>query len=367
MKIVVFGLTISSSWGNGHATLWRGFAHACAMRNYRFTFFEHDTPYYAMNRDTYPQYGETILYEDWEQIRRDAARAVADADVAIVSSYCPDGIAAGALVCDSARAVSVFYDLDAPVTLAKLARGESTTYIGPRKLADFDLVLSFTGGPVLDALRDQLGARRVAPLYGHVDPDQHHRTAADRQYTSDFSYLGTYAADRQNALSTLFVEAARLRPHNKLMIAGAQYPLDFPWTDNIYFVRHLPPSEHSAFFSSSALTLNITRADMAANGWCPSGRLFEAAACATPIVSDWFDGLDHFLAPGSETLVVRTTDDALAALDLDDAAKRRIGHAARDRVLAEHTSAARLSEFERHVAEARAAAPVPRLAHAENA
>jgi spore maturation protein CgeB len=283
-----------------------------------------------------------------------------------VSSYCPDGIAASALVCDAPRAVSVFYDLDTPVTLAKLARGESTTYIGPRKLADFDLVLSFTGGPVLEDLRNQLGARRVAPLYGHVDPDQHHRIAPNPRYASDFSYLGTYAADRQNALNTFFVEAARLRPQSKFIIAGAQYPLDFPWTDNIYFVRHLPPSEHSAFFSSSALTLNITRADMAANGWCPSGRLFEAAACGTPIVSDWFDGLDHFLAPGSETLVVRTTEDALAALDLEEAAKQRLGRVARDRVLAEHTSAARLAEFERYVEAARAA-PAPRLAHAESA
>lgn len=366
MKIVVFGLTISSSWGNGHATLWRGFAHASAERGYRFVFFEHDTPYYAMNRDPYPQYGETVLYDDWDSIRKDAARALADADVAIVSSYCPDGIAASALVCDSPRAVSVFYDLDTPVTLAKLARGEETTYIGPRKLADFDLVLSFTGGPVLNALRDQLGARRVAPLYGHVDPDQHHQTAPKPQYASDFSYLGTYAADRQNALNMFFVEAARLRPRSKFMIAGAQYPLDFPWTDNIYFVRHLPPSEHSAFFSSSALTLNITRADMAANGWCPSGRLFEAGACGTPIVSDWFDGLDHFLVPGSETLVMRNAADALAALDLDEAEKQRIGRAARDRVLAEHTSTARLAEFERYVDAARAA-PAPRFADAESA
>ncbi|MEA2841862.1 MAG: hypothetical protein QOF41_3192 [Methylobacteriaceae bacterium] len=366
MKIVVFGLTISSSWGNGHATLWRGFAHACAERGYRFTFFERDTPYYAMNRDSYPEYGETVLYKDWEGIRDAAARALSDADVAIVSSYCPDGIAAGALVCDAPRAVSVFYDLDTPVTLANLARGESTTYIGTRKLADFDLVLSFTGGPVLDALRDELGARHVAPLYGHVDPDQHRRTEPNGLYVNDFSYLGTYAADRQSALDKFFVEAARGRPQSKFMIAGAQYPLDFPWTDNIYFVRHLPPSEHSAFFSSSTLTLNITRADMAANGWCPSGRLFEAAACETAIVSDWFDGLDHFLAPGSEIAVVRTTEDALAALDLDEATKRRMGRDARDRILAEHTSAIRLSEFERHVGAARAT-PAPRLAHAESA
>jgi spore maturation protein CgeB len=366
MKIVVFGLTISSSWGNGHATLWRGFAHACAARGYRFIFFERDAPYYAINRDPFPEYGQTVLYRDWESIRDAAARALVDADVAIVSSYCPDGVAATALVCDSGRGVSVFYDLDTPVTLANLARGEPTTYIGPRKLADFDLVLSFTGGPVLDALRNELGARRVAPLYGHVDPDQHYRTAPRPEYGSDFSYLGTYAADRQNALNTFFVEVARARPQSRFVIAGAQYPIDFPWTDNIYFVRHLPPSEHSAFFSSSALTLNITRADMAANGWCPSGRLFEAAACGTPLASDWWDGLDHFLVPESEVLIVRTREDALAALDLDEAAKQRIGRAARDRVLAEHTSAVRLGEFERYVNAARTAL-APRLAPAENA
>jgi spore maturation protein CgeB len=353
MNIVVFGLTISSSWGNGHATLWRGFARACVARGHRFTFFERDIPYYAMNRDSYQSCGELVLYQEWNDIRAAAAREVAQADVAIVSSYCPDGIAAGMLACDAGRPLSVFYDLDTPVTLAKLARGETTTYIGPRKLVDFDLVLSFTGGPVLDALRRDLGARRVAALYGHVDPDYHRRTFSRTEYVSDFSYLGTYSADRQDALDAFFLDAARARPQMKFTLAGAQYPASFPWTPNIYFVRHLPPSEHSAFFSSSRLTLNITRADMAANGWCPSGRLFEAAACETPIVSDYWEGIEAFLAPGSEVVVVRTAQEALAALDLDERTRQRIGRAARDRILAEHTSAVRLREFEGYVEAAR--------------
>jgi spore maturation protein CgeB len=206
--------------------------------------------------------------------------------------------------------------------------------------------LSYTGGAALDVLRNELGASRVAPLYGHVDPGVHRPVAPQAPFASDLSYLGTYAADRQAALETLFVEAAHRRPERRFLIGGAQYPQDFPWAPNIFFVQHLPPPDHPAFFSSSRLTLNVTRQAMAEMGWCPSGRLFEAAACGTPILSDWWEGLDAFFTPGSEILVGRTTDDAVAALDLSDAELERIAQASRERVLSEHTSDHRAAEFE---------------------
>jgi spore maturation protein CgeB len=355
MKIVVFGLTISSSWGNGHATLWRGLCRALARRGHRVAFYEHDVPYYAGTRDLLEiEGGELVLYGEWQDARRRAVQDIHDADVALVTSYCPHGIEASELVLAAPRAVRAFYDLDTPVTLSRLSRGETTTYIGPRGLADFDLVLSYTGGAALERLAADLGGRRVVPLYGHVDPDVHRPVAPAKHFSSDLSYLGTYAADRQAALETLFIEPARRRPERRFLIGGAQYPNDFPWSANIFFVRHLPPPEHPAFFASSRLTLNVTRQAMAEMGWCPSGRLFEAAACGAPILSDWWDGLDAFFTPGREILVAGGSEDTVTALDLDDAELRRIAVNARERVLAEHTSAQRALDFEAAIGSARA-------------
>ena len=350
MKIVIFGLTISSSWGNGHATLWRGLCRALGDRGHQVVFFERDVPFYAENRDLHDlEGGDLVLYRDWETVRRRAAAEVAESDIAMVTSYCPDGLAATQVVLDAPRALRVFYDLDTPVTLSNMARGEVPAYIGPHGLGDFDLVLSYTGGVALDELRSRLGARRVAPLYGHVDPATHRPAEPLERFRADLSYLGTYAADRQAALEALFVEPARARPERRFLIGGAQYPKDFPWTDNIFFVRHLPPHDHPAFFCSGRLTLNVTREAMAAMGWCPSGRLFEAASCGVPILSDTWEGLDAFFTPGSEILTARTTDDALAAIDLSDAELGRVAKAARERVLSEHTSAHRAMELERLV------------------
>jgi len=362
MRIVVFGLTISSSWGNGHATLWRGLCRALARDGHAVVFFEHDAPYYRMNRDLHEVPGGRLrLYGDWAEVRAEAARELAAADVAMVTSYCPHGVEATALVEEASRPLKVFYDLDTPVTLARLAGGEPIAYIGDAGLAGFDLVLSYTGGGALDALRTRLGARRVAPLYGHVDPDVHRPVAPAEPFRADLSYLGTYAADRQQALETLFIEPARRRPRSRFLIGGAQYPQDFPWTDNIFFVRHLPPADHPAFFSSSRLTLNVTREAMARMGWCPSGRLFEAAACGAPLLSDDWEGLDAFFTPGAEILVARTTQEAVSALDLCDAELRRIAARARDRTLAEHTSARRAAELVALLEGARSPAPEPAL------
>ncbi len=347
MNLVVFGLTVSSSWGNGHATLWRGLLKALARAGHAVTFFERDTSYYAENRDLHElPGGRLVLYPDWPAVREEARRALRDADVAIVTSYCPDALAAGDLVLgDAPRATRVFYDLDTPVTLSRLGTDSAPAYVGPRGFADYDLVLSFTGGGALEALRTRLGARRVAPLYGHADPDTHRPVPPEARFAADVSYLGTYAADRQDALQALFVDAAERRPGQKFLIGGAQYPADFPWRPNIFFVRHLPPSLHPAFFASSRLTLNVTRAAMADMGWCPSGRLFEAAACGAAILSDSWDGLDSFFEPGREILLGRTAADALAAVDLSEGEVARVARAGRERVLAEHTSAHRARDL----------------------
>lgn len=348
MKIVIFGLTISSTWGNGHATVWRALARAMARRGHTLLFFEHDVPYYADNRDlTHVPGGKLLLYRDWKDVVPLAQRELADADVGLVTSFCPHGIEATTLLLQSNARVRVFYDLDPPITLSRLAAGETLSWIGPRGLRDFDLVLSFTGGRVGDALRHRLGARRVVPLYGSVDPEIHRPAPVHTPVIAGLSYIGTYSDDRQASLEMLFIRAARARPDYRFVIAGCQYPEQFPWCENIFFVRHLPVAEHPAFFASSRMTLNVTRAPMAAMGHCPSGRLFEAAACGTPIISDVWDGISDFYEPGREILLARSTRDVLAAMALTDAELGRIAAAARERTLARHTGAQRAIEFER--------------------
>jgi spore maturation protein CgeB len=346
VKIVIFGLTISSSWGNGHATLWRGLSRALMQSGHDIVFYERNVPYYAEMRDLHEiPGGRLVLYEDWEDIRRQASADVTDADVAIITSYCPDSIAASDVALAECRGLRVFYDLDTPVTLARLEAGESVPYIAASGLGGFDLVLSYSGGRALDEFRARLGARRVAPLYGHVDPDLHRPARPLPHYRCDLSYLGTYSEDRQETLEALLVTPAQMQPERRFLIGGAQYPQHFPWSSNIYFVRHLPPAEHAAFFCSSRLTLNVTRRAMVERGWCPSGRLFEAAACGAPIVSDVWEGLDAFFQPGEEIILAERSADVTAALELGDQQLQAMARRARDRTLQEHSSRRRADEL----------------------
>ncbi|HEX8617949.1 MAG TPA: glycosyltransferase, partial [Thermoanaerobaculia bacterium] len=239
----------------------------------------------------------------------------------------------------------VFYDLDTPVTLDRLDRGEEVEYLPHDGFARFELVLSFTGGRALDELRTRLGARRAVPLYGSVDPNAHYRVEPLPYYQADLSYLGTYAADRQEGVERLFVGAARSLPEKRFVLGGSMYPREFPWTDNIFFFDHVAPPEHPAFYCSSKLTLNVTRGAMAARGYCPSGRLFEAAACGTPVLSDTFDGLDTFFEPGKEILIARTTEEAIEAMKIPTAELAKISERARARVLSEHTCEVRAREM----------------------
>jgi spore maturation protein CgeB len=349
MHLVVFGLTLSSSWGNGHATLWRGLLKALAQRGHTAVFYEKDVPYYAEARDGWalPQGIRLRLYDEIASIRAEATRELRDADAALVTSYCADGRAASRLVLDGRSKIKAFYDLDTPITLDAWNSGTPVSYLPAEGLAEFDLVLSYTGGRALDELQSRLAARRVAPLYGWVDPDLHHPESAVEEFRSELSYLGTFSADRQAALEQLFVLPARAKSGSRFVIGGAQYPDSFPWSLNIYFVRHLPPSMHASFYSSGRATLNVTRRAMARYGYCPSGRLFEAAACGTAIVTDLWEGLEDFFTPGIEILPVRDSQDVVSMLALTDCELQAISEAGRARVLQQHTAAARAVELER--------------------
>ncbi len=346
MKIVVFGLSISSAWGNGHATLLRGLFRALHSAGHEVHFFERDTPYYAAHRDTvsFP-FVHLHLYSDWNQNLSRARREISDADVGMVTSYCPDGIAACDLILNARLPRAVFYDMDTPVTLSRLSRGESVPYIPPEGLGGFDIVLSYTGGPALDQLRGQLDARRVATLYGWVDPAVHHRVQRCAKFEAQLSYLGTYSQDRQAGFEELLIAPARELPESEFVVGGAMHPFRESWPANVRYFDHVAPPEHGTFYSSSPLTLNVTRASMAEMGFCPSGRLFEAAACGTAVVSDWWAGLDAFFEPQREILIATSRSEAITAIATDPTELARIGARAKERALDCHTAAVRARRF----------------------
>jgi spore maturation protein CgeB len=345
MRIVILGLSITSSWGNGHATTYRGLVRELARRGHDVLFLERDVPWYAENRDlAAPPFGRTALYDDLGDLRARFGSAVAEAELVIVGSYVPEGVAVGEWVTREAQGVTAFYDIDTPVTLARLARGE-VEYLSPALVPRYDLYLSFTGGPTLARIEREYGAPVARPLYCSVDPELYFPEARAAEW--DLGYMGTYSDDRQPPLDRLLLEPARRWRAGRFVAAGPQYPDTIRWPANVRRIEHLPPARHRAFYNAQRFTLNVTRADMVAAGYSPSVRLFEAAACGTPIVSDWWAGLDTLFEPGREVLIARTAEDTLRYVhELGEDERRAIGASARARVLAEHTAAHRAAELE---------------------
>ena len=351
MKLVVLGLSLSSSWGNGHATTYRSLLGAFAARGHAVLFLERDVPWYrGAHRDlAEPDFCRLAFYDDLAGLDAFAGE-VAGADAVIVGSYVPEGRAVGAWVQARARGVTAFYDIDTPVTVAALERG-TCDYLSAELVPGFDLYLSFTGGPMLERLARDFGSPGPRALYCCVDPARYRPWDGAKRF--DLSYLGTYSDDRQPVLERLLLEPARRAPHLGFCVAGPQYPADIAWPANVTRFEHVGPADHAEFYGVSRFTLNVTRADMVRAGWSPSVRLFEAAACGTPIISDPWDGLDAVFAPGRDILVARDGDAVLAALTgLPEDGRRALGAAGQARVLAGHTAAHRAGELEGYVAEA---------------
>lgn len=268
----------------------------------------------------------------------------------MVGSYVPEGVEVGRWVQRHALGVTCFYDIDTPVTLAKLAR-DDFEYLSPALIPGYDIYFSFTGGPTLDRLEQEFGSPAARALYCSVDPDRYRPLDVEKRW--DLSYLGTYSPDRQPTLERLLLEPARACPDLRFAVAGPQYPQDIEWPANVERIEHLPPADHPAFYSASRFTLNVTRADMIAAGWSPSVRLFEAGACGTPIISDCWPGIESVFAPGREIILVSIAEDVIAALDLPAEA---IGSAARATVLARHSAVRRAEQFESDLFDAMRAA-----------
>ena len=346
MKLVVLGLSLSSSWGNGHATTFRALLKSFFRRGHEILFLERDVPWYASQRDlTDPDWCRLEFYPDLAGLDR-WREEIATADAVIVGSYVPEGVAVAARVQAWAKGVTGFYDIDTPVTLAKLERGDFE-YLSPEVIPGFDVYLSFTGGPTLRHIENRYGSPIARALYCSVDLDLYGPREVPKRW--DLSYLGTYSDDRQPTLDRLLLETARQRPDLRFVVAGPQYPTGISWPPNVERIEHCPPADHVDFYSASRFTLNVTRVDMIRAGFSPSVRLFEAGACATPIISDRWDGIETLFRPGQEIVLADSAADVLAALDSDASA---MGRAARARIEAAHSADHRAAELEAHLAEA---------------
>jgi len=350
LDIVILGLSITSSWGNGHATTFRALVRALSARGHNVCFLERDVPWYAEHRDMpNPPYGLTQLYKSVAELKRRFEQKVMNADLCIVGSYVPDGVTIGDWVLRTGRGVKAFYDIDTPVTLAKLAAGD-TEYVTARQIRHYDLYLSFAGGPVLRKIEKEFGSPLARALYCSVDPKLYF--PEERTPKWDLGYMGTYSEDRQPSLDRLLVEPARWSPELKAVVAGPMYPKELSWPANVERIEHLPPASHRRFYNSQRFTLNLTRADMRNAGYSPSVRIFEAAACGTPIISDYWQGLETFFELETEILTATSAQDVLTYLNnISPEDRRALGARARRRVLANHTSEQRVLELESYVAE----------------
>lgn len=349
--IVFLGLTITSSWGNGHATTYRSLIKELTIHGHSVLFLERDMPWYAMNRDmAEPPFGKTELYTSIDDLKKRFKSEIEGAEIVIVGSYVPDGIAVGEWVIQTARGIKAFYDIDTPVTVAKLLKRDFQ-YITPQLINNYDLYLSFAGGPILDQLEQVFGSPMARPLYCSISPEIYYPEVKETRF--DLGYMGTYSPDRQEALKRMLIWPARKWKKGLFIVAGPQYPQNQNWPSNVTYLQHVAPSQHRDFYCSQRFTLNITREDMVMSGYAPSVRLFEAAACGTAIISDYWEGLGNFFKFGEEILVSSTSEHTLRFItDISDRERMTIGESARKRVLAEHTASQRVQELENYIKEA---------------
>lgn len=348
LKMVFVGLSITSSWGNGHATTYRALIRELSARGHDVLFLERDQPWYAENRDLpEPPYGRTELYQSTEQLRERFKEDVMQADFVLIGSYVQDGAAIGEWVTKTANGVTGFYDIDTPVTLANLAKGD-LDYLSAAVIPRYDIYLSFTGGPTLKMIESKYGSPKARPLYCSVDTSLYYPEKARTKW--DLGYMGTYSDDRQPALDELLMQPARCWDAGRFAVAGPQYPRSIRWPSNVKRYTHLSPAKHRAFYNAQRFTLNITRADMVEAGYSPSVRLFEAAACGTPIISDCWEGIQTFFKPGEEILLSYSSEESLYyLLEISEEERQAIGQRARDRVLSAHTAKHRARELEQYV------------------
>ena len=313
-------------------------------------FLERNQEWYQVHRDLpNPSYCRLDYYDTLDELRRRFDDTIAEADAVMVGSYVPEGAAVCKWVTKIALGTTAFYDIDTPITVKALEHHDCD-YLSSRTIPDFDLYLSFSGGPLLEVLRDRYDARSVHPLYcsAEVQP------VAERNesWNYDLGYLGTYSADRQPTLDRLLIAPAAQNPHQRFAVVGPQYPESIDWPSNIERQSHLPPDRHPGFYRDQRFTLNVTRQAMIEAGYSPSVRLFEAAACGTPILTDAWPGLSDIFVPGKEILVAKSSAEVCEYLhDLPETARRSVADKAWFRFMRQHTPEQRAISLENWIME----------------
>lgn len=356
MRIAFYGSSLLSAYWNGAATYYRGILHALARLGYEVTFFEPDVHDRQAHRDMDPpDWCEVVVWEGTHAGLRAAAARAAEADIVVKASgvgYEDDLLLTEVMRAARPGAVRVFWDVDAPATLAELRAAPGHTL--RRMLPELDLVLTYGGGdPVVRDYR-ALGARATAPIYNALDPGTHHPAPRDDRFAADLAFLGNRLPDREARVAEFFLGPAEARPDLAFLIGGAGWE-DRPMPANVRRLGHVPTALHNAFNATPRMVLNIARDSMAANGFSPATRVFEAAGAGACLITDAWEGIDHFLAPGREVLVAEDGAEVAALLDRVTAREAAaIGQAALARVLSQHTYDRRAEEAHRLLQRARA-------------
>jgi spore maturation protein CgeB len=346
MKIAFYGSSLLSSYWNGAATYYRGLLRALSARGYEIVFYEPDAFGRQQHRDiAVPDWARVVVYPADEAAVLRVAAAAAAADVVVKASGVGvfDELLMNRVMAAAApHAVRLYWDVDAPATLAELAGDE--THPLRQVLPGLDGVLTYGGGPPVVAAYHRLGARFCRPIYNALDPETHHPVARSERFGATLNFLANRLPDREQRVETFFIDAARRLPDRSFMLGGNGWESK-QLPPNVARLGHVGTAEHNAFNASPRAVLNVARDSMAKVGYSPATRVFEAAGAGACLITDAWEGVEQFLQPDEEILVARDGRDVaehLAGLSAQRA--RTIGAAALRRVLAEHTYAVRAAE-----------------------
>jgi spore maturation protein CgeB len=339
MKIAFYGSSLLSSYWNGAATYYRGLLRELATFGHDITFFEPDAFDRQKHRDfEVPDWCRVFVYEARPDALSHVIAEASDADAVIKASgvgYEDEALLTGLMLAARPDALRIFWDVDAPATLAEMAV-DPEHYLRTA-LSDLDLVLTYGGGdPVVRRYRE-MGARSCVPIYNALDPTTHYPVDREPRFACDLAFLGNRLPDREARVNRFFFEPARRMPDARLILGGSGWEgYDLP--GNVTSLGHVSTHEHNAFNSTPKAVLNISRESMATMGFSPATRVFEAAGAGACLISDDWQGLGLFLTPDVDVLVARDTADVVEILaGLDPEKARRIGRSARAKVLRNHT------------------------------
>lgn len=346
MKIAFYGSSLLSSYWNGAATYYRGMLSELARRGHEVIFYEPDAFDRQKHRDIDPpDWAEVVVYDATEAAARAVIAEAAEADVVVKASgvgVFDDLLLEGVMAAAAPHAVRIFWDVDAPATLAELRAHPDHPL---RKiLGSLDAVLTYGGGPPMIDAYEGLGARMCRPIYNALDASTHHPVPAQARFEGDLNFLANRLPDREARVEQFFLEPAARLPQRRFLLGGSGWD-DKPMPENVRRIGHVGTADHNAFNTSSLAVLNVARDSMADVGFSPATRVFEAAGAGACLITDAWEGIELFLAPDEEVLVARDGADVVEHLQtLTPERARAIGEAARQRVLAEHTYARRAAE-----------------------